>query len=149
MVAYVVKRLLYGVLTIFLVATATFVLMRLVPGGPFLGEKAITPAVQKALEAKYGLDKPVGQQYLTYMTDALRGDFGPSIKQRGRDVSDIISSKFPVSAKLGVMAVFFALLVGVPVGSLAAYYRGKFFDRLVSGYYEAEQVFAKLAPAAN
>ncbi len=132
MASYVVKRLLYGLLTLFIVATATFVLMRLVPGGPFLGEKAITPAVQKALEAKYGLDKPVVQQYVSYMTDAIKGDFGPSLKQRGRNVSDIISSKFPISAKLGVMAVFFALLAGIPIGGLAAYNRGRFFDRLVS-----------------
>jgi oligopeptide transport system permease protein len=137
MAAYIAKRLLYGVLTLFIVATATFILMRLVPGGPFLGEKAITPAVEKALNAKYGLDKPVTTQYFTYMTDALRGDFGPSIKQRGRNVSDIISSKFPISARLGVMAVTFALIIGVPIGCLAAYYRGSFIDRVVSVFCSA------------
>jgi oligopeptide transport system permease protein len=137
MAAYIAKRLLYGVLTLFIVATATFILMRLVPGGPFLGEKAITPAVEKALNAKYGLDKPVTTQYFTYMTDALRGDFGPSIKQRGRDVSAIISSKFPISARLGVMAVSFALLIGIPIGCSAAYYRGSFIDRVVSVFCSA------------
>jgi oligopeptide transport system permease protein len=129
---YIAKRVRYGALTLFIVATATFVLMRLVPGGPFLSEKAVSPAVERALNAKYGLDKPITQQYFTYMTDALRGDFGPSIKQRGRDVSDIISSKFPVSARLGVLAVFFALIIGVPVGCAAAYFRGRAVDRFVS-----------------
>jgi len=128
---YVLKRVIYGILTIWIVATATFILMRLVPGGPFLSEKAPTAAVTKALEAKYGMDKPIFQQYTTYIRDALHGDFGPSIKQRGRTVSDIISSKFPVSARLGLMAVGFALLIGVPLGSLAAFNRGKAIDRTI------------------
>ncbi|MCL2323559.1 MAG: ABC transporter permease [Oscillospiraceae bacterium] len=131
MLKYVLKRVIYGILTIWIVATATFILMRLVPGGPFLSEKAPTAAVTKALEAKYGMDKPIFQQYTTYIRDALHGDFGPSIKQRGRTVSDIISSKFPVSARLGLMAVGFALLIGVPLGSLAAFNRGKAIDRTI------------------
>lgn len=132
MIKYIIKRVLLGALTLFIVATATFILMRMVPGGPFLGEKAISPAVTKALEQKYGLDKPLFQQYLTYMGDALKGDFGPSLRQRGRQVSDIISAKFPVSAQLGVMAIVVALVVGVPMGCLAAYKRGKIVDRIIS-----------------
>jgi oligopeptide transport system permease protein len=129
---YVIKRILYGVLTLFIVATATFTLMKMVPGGPFLSEKAASPAVTKALEEKYGLDKPFFEQYTTYMGGALHGDFGPSLKQRGRDVIDIISSKAVVSAKLGVLAVCIALVVGVPLGCLAAFKRGKLPDRIVS-----------------
>lgn len=128
---YILRRVLYGILTLWMVATLTFVLMRLVPGGPFLSEKAASPAVTKALEAKYGMDKPIFQQYTTYIKDALRGDFGPSIKQRGRTVSEIISTKFPVSGRLGVMAVGLALFIGVPFGCLAAFNRGKAIDRVV------------------
>lgn len=137
MLRYIVKRILYGALTLLIVATATFVLMRLVPGGPFLSEKAPSAAVTKALEKKYGLDKPLTEQYRVYMSDALRGDFGPSIKQRGRNVTDIIKQKFPVSARLGVLAVTFALLIGIPVGCLAAYNRGKTLDRIISVFCAA------------
>lgn len=137
MVKYVVKRLLYGVLTLFIVATATFFLMRMVPGGPFLSEKAASPAVTKALEKKYGLDKPLLEQYSTYMREALRGDFGPSLKQRGRTVSGIISTKFPVSARLGLLAVAIALCVGVPVGMLAASKRGTAIDKTISVFCSA------------
>ncbi len=132
MVKYCVKRVLYGILTLFIVATATFFLMRLVPGGPFMADKAVPPAVVKALEKKYGLDKPLFQQYVTYMGDAVRGDLGPSLRQRGRTVSGIIGAKFPVSAKLGVLAVAAALVVGVPLGCLAALKRGKAADRVIS-----------------
>ncbi len=96
MAKYIVKRILLAIVTIWAVATLTFFLMNMVPGGPFLSEKAISPQATAALEAKYGLDKPMGQRYLTYMADALHGDFGDSLKQRGRTVMDIIKMKFPV-----------------------------------------------------
>lgn len=120
-----------ALLTIFVVATLTFFVMNLVPGGPFLSEKAISPEATAALEAKYGLDKPLFEQYLTYMKDALHGDFGSSLKQRGRTVSDIIASKFPVSAKLGGLAVLVSLLIGVPLGCVAALNRGKWIDNVL------------------
>lgn len=132
MAKYIIKRILYGLLTLFIVATVTFFLTRMVPGGPFLSEKAASKSVTQALEEKYGLDKPVFEQYITYMKGIIRGDFGPSLKQRGRTVSDIISEKFPVSAKLGGMAVLVALGVGVPMGSYAALRRGKLADRVIS-----------------
>ncbi len=131
MISYIVKRVSLGLLTIFLVSTLTFFLMNLVPGGPFLAEKAISPEAQAALEAKFGLDKPLSEQYFTYMSDLLDGDMGPSIKQRGRDVNGIISSKFPVSAKLGGLAVTVALCLGIPLGSIAAVNRGKWVDSLI------------------
>ncbi len=137
MVKYVLKRLLYGLITLFIVATATFFLMRMIPGGPFLSEKAASPAVTKALEQKYGLDKPLLQQYGTYMGNAVRGDLGPSLKQRGRNVADIISEKFPVSARLGGLAVLVALAAGVPLGCLAALKRGKAADRVISVFCAA------------
>ncbi len=137
MARYIVKRVLYGVLTLFIVATATFFLMRLIPGGPFLSEKAPSPQTLRYMEEKYGLDKPLGEQYITYMSGALKGDFGPSLKQRGRTVSGIIESKFPVSAKLGGMAVGVAVLVGVSLGCYAAYRRGKVVDRFISVFCAA------------
>ena len=102
-----------GLLSIFIVATLTFFLMNLVPGGPFVAEKSISKAAQEALAAKYGLDKPLFEQYITYITDFIKGDMGVSLRQRGRTVSDIIFSKFPVSAKLAGIAVLVSLLVGI------------------------------------
>ena len=118
-------------LTIFLVATITFFLMNLVPGGPFVAEKSISAQAQAALKAKYGLDKPLIVQYKNYMVNAAQGDFGLSLKQRGRTVMDIISDKFPVSAKIGGIAVLSALAVGIPLGSIAALNRGKWLDQLI------------------
>ena len=132
MLKYIAKRIGLALITIFTVATLTFFLMNMVPGGPFLSEKAVSPAAQAALEAKYGLDKPLSQQYLTYMKDALHGDFGESLKQRGRTVTSIIVSKFPVSARVGGVAVLVALLLGIPLGCIAAMHRGKFLDNLIS-----------------
>ena len=120
-----------GVLSIFIVATLTFFLMNLVPGGPFVAEKSISKEAQAALEAKYGLDKPLLERYATYMTDFIKGDMGLSLRQRGRTVSDIIFSKFPVSAKLAGIAVAVAVLVGIPLGCLSAYNRGKLWDNVI------------------
>lgn len=128
---YIVKRLLIGLLSVFIVATLTFFLMNLVPGGPFVAEKSISKAAQEALAAKYGLDKPLFQRYTTYMADLLHGDLGLSLKQRGRTVSDIIFSKFPVSAKLAGIAVLVALLLGIPLGCISAYKRGKMTDNII------------------
>lgn len=132
MFKYIVKRIVLGIVTIWAVATLTFFLMNMVPGGPFLSEKAISPQATAALEAKYGLDKPLFQQYLTYIGDALHGDLGDSLKQRGRTVTDIILMKFPVSARVGGISVLVALTIGVPLGCIAALKRGKFLDSLIS-----------------
>ena len=106
--------------------------MNMVPGGPFLSEKAISPQATAALEAKYGLDKPLGEQYVTYIMGAAHGDFGDSLKQRGRTVAGIIQAKFPVSAKIGGISVLVSLILGVFLGSIAALKRGKFLDSLIS-----------------
>lgn len=131
MLKYVVKRVLMGILTAFIVATLTFFIMNLVPGGPFLAEKAVTEQAQAALEAKYGLDKPLFIQYMNYMKGLLTGDLGLSLKKRGFTVNDIIGNKFPVSARLGGLAVLVSVLVGVPLGSVAAYKRGKTIDNIL------------------
>ena len=132
MAKYVAQRIVMAVITIWAVATLTFFLMNLVPGGPFLSEKAVSPQAMAALEAKYGLDKPLSEQYVTYITDALHGDFGDSLKQRGRTVMSIIATKFPVSAKVGGASILVAVLLGVPLGCIAALNRGKFLDNLIS-----------------
>ena len=129
---YVLKRVALSLLSIWIVITVTFFVMRAVPGGPFVGEKATTPAAQAALEAKYGLDKPLLTQYLTYLKDiATDFDFGPSLKQRGRNVVDIIFDGLKVSAKLGIIAAFIALIIGVTLGSAAALKRNKIVDKII------------------
>lgn len=129
---YVLKRTSFSLISIWIVITVTFFVMRAVPGGPFVGEKATTPAAQAALEAKYGLDKPLMTQYLTYLKDIVTDfDFGPSLKQRGRDVIDIISDGIKISAKLGIAAALLALASGVCLGSLAALRRNKIADKFI------------------
>ncbi len=129
---YILKRIALAVLTVWIVITITFFVMHAVPGGPFLGEKAVSPAAKAALEKKYGLDKPLLEQYGTYLKDIVtKFDFGPSLKQRGRDVIDIIADGMKVSAKLGVIAAVIALVVGVVAGSIAALRRNKLIDRII------------------
>jgi len=128
MVQYIIKRVATAIITAYLVATLTFFIMNLVPGGPFLAEKAVTPQAQAAMEVKYGLDKPLGSQYVTYITGLAKGDLGLSLKKRGRTVSQIITTKFPVSARLGSLAMILAVAAGVPLGAIAAFKRGKAID---------------------
>lgn len=107
MLKYIGKKVLIAIATVFVLATATFFLMKLIPGDPFLNDK-IPVAVQDKQRAFYGLDKPVPQQYLTYMNNLLHGDLGYSIKKTGKTVVDIIKEAFPVSAKLGLISLLFA-----------------------------------------
>ena len=129
---YILKRIAMAVLTVWVVITVTFFVTRAVPGGPFMGEKAITKEAQAALEAKYGLDKPVMEQYFTYLSDVLtRLDFGPSLKMRGRMVIDVIADGLKTSVKLGVIAAFTALGIGVVLGSVAALRRNTILDKCI------------------
>jgi oligopeptide transport system permease protein len=128
---YVIKRVLLAVVTLWLVATITFTLMNMVPGGPFLSEKAPSEATLKALNEKYGLDQPKIVQYKNYMLKLLNGDMGPSLKQRGRTVSQIISTGFKVSARVGGLSILLAVFIGVPLGSVAALNRGKWIDNVI------------------
>ena len=104
--------------------------MHAVPGGPFNREKALSEATVAALNARYGLDKPVGEQFLLYMKGILHGDFGVSLKN-GREISTIIKESFPISAKLGLLAMAVALFFGTVLGSFAALMRNKLPDRLI------------------
>ena len=129
---YIVKRLLLALLTIWVVITVTFFVMHAVPGGPFTSEKAVSAEVEAAMKAKYGLDKPLLVQYGTYLKDIVtRFDFGPSIKQKGRDVLTIIFDGMKTSAKLGLIAAGIALVTGVVLGAFAALRRNKLSDRII------------------
>ena len=128
---YILKRLVLAVVTIFLVITITFFVMKAIPGGPFLSEKSPSAAVTAALEAKYGLDKPVMEQYVTYLGDVLKLDFGPSIKNRGREVMDLIGEGFAVSAQIGLIAAAIAVFFGLILGSLAAIFHNRLGDRII------------------
>ena len=129
---YILKRIGLAIMTVWVVITITFLVMHAVPGGPFTGEKAVQPEVQAAMEAKYGLDKPLFEQYVTYLKDIVtKFDFGPSLKQRGRTVVDIIFDGMKTSVKLGVIAAGLALVTGVVLGSVAALKRNKLIDRII------------------
>lgn len=129
---YILKRIALAILTVWIVITITFFVSRAVPGGPFASEKAITPAAKAALEAKYGLDKPLMEQYGTYLKDIVTEfDFGPSLKNRGRDVIDVIADGMATSAELGLTAAAIALVTGVVLGAVAALRRNKFIDRII------------------
>lgn len=129
---YIIKRIVLALLTILVVITITFFAMRAIPGGPFLGEKAVSEAVIEALEAKYGLDKPLFQQYTTYVKGiVLDFDFGPSLKQRGMMVIDIILNGLKTSVRLGVIAAAIALVFGLFLGSTASLRRNTFVDRII------------------
>ncbi len=129
---YIIKRILLAILTVWIVMTITFFVMHFVPGGPFASEKAVSPAVQAALEAKYGLDKPLMEQYWSYISDIItKFDFGPSLKQRGRMVIDVITDGLKTSFRLGVRAALWATLVGVVLGAVAALNRNTVWDRII------------------
>ena len=130
--AYAGKRLIQGVITVWFIATATFIAMHSVPGDPLLSDKALTAEIRANLEAKYGLDKPVfPDQYLTYLGNMLQGDFGISFTQQNREVNDIMRVHLPVSAALGILAVLFAALGGILWGALTALYRNKLPDIII------------------
>ena len=129
--AYILKRVVMAVFTLWAVITITFFVMHSVPGGPFTREKAISAEAQAALNAKYGLDKPLFEQYTTYLVDAVHGNFGPSIKQRGRMVTDVIFDGMRTSAKIGVVALIIATFFGIVFGAIAALRRNTIFDRII------------------
>ncbi len=129
---YIIKRIVLALLTILVVITITFFAMRAIPGGPFLGEKAVSEAVIEALEAKYGLDKPLFEQYTTYVKGIILDfDFGPSLKQRGMMVIDIILNGLKTSVRLGVIAAAIALVFGLFLGSTASLRRNTIVDRVI------------------
>ncbi|MBO6154791.1 MAG: ABC transporter permease [Lachnospiraceae bacterium] len=130
MTKYIIKRILLAIMSIIIVSAITFFVMELIPGGPFNKEKATSPQAQAALEARYNLDKPVGQQYLIYMGNIAHGDWGVSLKN-GREIWPDMISRFKISAKLGFSAIVVATIIGVILGSIAALTRNKLPDRII------------------
>src|SRR3990172_10445449 len=123
MITFLLKRILHGLLVLWVVASMTFILLRLAPGGPFDRERKLPPEVIANLESKYHLDEPPLAQYLRYLSAIAHGDFGPSYKYLDRGVSEIIAETLPTSALLGLLALGFALALAFPAGLLAAYFR--------------------------
>lgn len=120
MMKFILKRLFWGIPVLWAVATVTFIIMHIVPGGPFDEEKQLPPEIKANIEQKYHLDKPLSAQYLLYLANLLKGDLGPSYKYPGRDVSEIISDTFPASMELGLIAFITSLLTGVSAGIVSA-----------------------------
>jgi oligopeptide transport system permease protein len=129
MIPVLLKRVVHGLIVLWVVATFTFLLLRVAPGGPFDSERKLPPEVLANLEAKYHLDEPVLQQYGRYLGGIVRGDLGPSYKYLDRGVTQIISETLPTSALLGGLSLMFTIVTAFPIGLFAAYYRGSLIDR--------------------
>lgn len=125
---YLLKRVLYMALTLFLVATITFFLMKLMPGTPYSNQEKMTPQQIKIMNQQYGLDKPIWLQYVIYIFGMLHGDLGTSFQFSNQPVSYLISSRIGASAQLGVQAMIFGVVLGIIVGSVAAIYRNTWVD---------------------
>ena len=128
MLGYIFKRLVYVVIAMYLIITATFFLMQLAPGSPFASEKDFPPAIEEQLNAKYGLDNPWYIQYKDYLVSTLSFDFGESMKYKGRSTNDIIAESFPVSLALGIQAMILSIGIGILLGVISALYHNKFPD---------------------
>ncbi len=125
---YLLKRFVMSIITLWAIVTITFFLMHAIPGNPFAKEGKMPPVVYENLQKKYGLDKPLYQQYFIYLGNLVRGDFGESMKSRVETVNDMIERGFPVSARLGAQALVFALIFGPALGAMAALYQNKLPD---------------------
>lgn len=133
MFKYIVKRLLLGIFTLFILATIVFFGMKAMPGSPFSRDnKAIPAATMEALNKKYGLDKPVSEQYVVYMKNVIHGDFGVSISKKGQSVTEIIKTRLPVTAKLGVIAFVVSMVVGITLGVISALTNKQWVNSLIT-----------------
>jgi oligopeptide transport system permease protein len=128
MAVFLFRRILTIFATLFVLATLTFFLLRIVPGGPFDSDKALPPDIKANVEAKFGLDKPLPVQYFNYLSGMTRFDFGPSFKYIGRSVSEIILDTLPTSMELGIYSLFLAIALGIPLGILSAYKQNTWVD---------------------
>lgn len=128
MIKFIAKRIFEAIPTLLVLITISFFLMRFAPGNPFSSERPLPPEVMANIEAKYGLDKPVFDQYTTYLTNIVQGDFGPSFKYKDFTVNELVSEALPVSAKIGFFAFIFALVMGGTVGTIAALKQNSWVD---------------------
>ncbi|MEZ8822995.1 oligopeptide ABC transporter permease OppB [Vibrio amylolyticus] len=131
MLKFIAKRIFEAIPTMLVLITVSFFLMRYAPGNPFSSERPLPPEVMANIEAKYGLDKPVFEQYTTYLTNVVQGDFGPSFKYLDYSVNELIAVALPVSAKVGLVAFIFTLIMGVSVGTFAALRQNTWVDYTV------------------
>ena len=131
MLKYVLKRLASMIVTLFVIITLTFFLMHAVPGGPFAAEKQLPKEVERALLEKYHLNDPLWKQYLDYVGGIIRFDLGPSFKYRGLTVNELITSGFPVSGRVGGLSILVILLIGIPLGIVAALRQNRWEDTAV------------------
>ena len=133
MVNYITRRVLIGVLTMLFLITATFFLMRIIPGSPFINDDESVAAQKQfeQLEAKYGLDRPLAEQYGIYMKGLLRGDLGDSLIKKGKSVVDIIATTAPVTMRLGLTAFVFSMVVGIGLGIVAALSKKRIVNNFV------------------
>ena len=133
MLRFIARRVLETIPVLFIIVTATFFMIRFVPGGPFTAEKAVTPEVMRNLERAYNLDQPLWQQYTGYLGKVIfHGDLGPSFKYPNRTVNEIIADKLPVSLELGAISLTIALAIGLTLGVLAAIKRNTWIDYICS-----------------
>ncbi len=128
MFKFILKRVLESIPTMLVLITVSFFLMRFAPGNPFSSERTLPPQVMENINAKYGLDKPVMEQYTTYLTNVIKGDLGPSFKYKDFTVNELVSAALPVSAKIGSFAFIFAVIFGVAVGTIAALRQNTWLD---------------------
>lgn len=128
MARYFMKRLGMMIIALFMIILLTFIIMHAVPGGPFTGDKNMSPEVEAALNEKYHLNESLPQQFFRYLDGLLHGDFGPSYKYTGKTVNDFIRTGFPVSAKLGGITILFVIITAIPMGIVAAVKNGKWQD---------------------
>ena len=132
MLRYILRRLLVAIPTLFIIVTASFFLMRAAPGNPFDSGRKLPPEVMKNVERQYGLDKPLPVQYVNYLADVVRGDFGPSLKYKGKTVAQLIGEGFPYSLRIGLSALTLASFLGVLLGVIAALRQNKWPDYLTT-----------------
>lgn len=132
MLAFIARRLLLAVPTLLVIITLAFGLLHAAPGGPFDADKAMVPEIRAAIEARYHLDEPVVVQYLRYLGGIVQGDFGPSFQYQDTSVTELIAQGLPIDLTIGLLAMLLALLVGAPLGMLAALRRDSLWDRLAS-----------------
>ncbi|WKX25278.1 oligopeptide ABC transporter permease OppB [Tatumella ptyseos] len=133
MLTFIFRRFVEAIPTLFILITISFFMMRLAPGSPFTSERSLSPEVMANIEAKYHLNEPIGQQYFNYLVQLAHGDFGPSFKYKDYSVNYLVGQAFPVSAKLGLIAFVFALVVGVSAGIFAALKQNSWVDYTVMG----------------
>jgi len=130
MINYIIRRLLIAIPVVILMILVTFLMIQATPGGPFdaVGERSMPEYMREILERKYGLDKPLFEQFLLYLQNLVQGDLGPMMRERSQTVNDIVGQTFPVSFQLGIMAVLLGFSIGIPFGIIAALQRNTIID---------------------